>query len=49
MSDEELVAFEPARTATLATVRPDGRPHTAPVWFTLDRTAATPSHRSATS
>ncbi|MEU4895032.1 PPOX class F420-dependent oxidoreductase [Streptomyces sp. NPDC044780] len=45
MSDDELVAFltaEPARTATLATVRPDGRPHAAPVWFTLDRTAATP-------
>jgi hypothetical protein len=25
-----------SRTATLATVRPDGRPHVAPVWFTLD-------------
>ena len=25
-----------ARTAKLATVRPDGRPHVAPVWFTLD-------------
>lgn len=24
-----------ARTATLATVRPDGRPHAAPVWFDL--------------
>ena len=24
------------RTAKLATVRPDGRPHVAPVWFTLD-------------
>ena len=25
-----------ARTAGLATVRPDGRPHVAPVWFDLD-------------
>lgn len=25
------------RTAKLATVRPDGRPHVAPVWFDLDR------------
>lgn len=25
-----------ARTAKLATVRPDGRPHIAPVWFDLD-------------
>ncbi|MGH0037969.1 MAG: PPOX class F420-dependent oxidoreductase [Myxococcota bacterium] len=25
-----------ARTAKLATVRPDGRPHVAPVWFSLD-------------
>ncbi len=25
-----------ARTATLATVRADGRPHVAPVWFDLD-------------
>jgi PPOX class probable F420-dependent enzyme len=24
------------RTAKLATVRPDGRPHVAPVWFLLD-------------
>jgi PPOX class probable F420-dependent enzyme len=24
------------RTAKLATVRPDGRPHVAPVWFDLD-------------
>lgn len=24
------------RTASLATVRPDGRPHVAPVWFDLD-------------
>lgn len=25
-----------SRTGKLATVRPDGRPHVAPVWFTLD-------------
>lgn len=25
-----------ARTASLATVRPDGRPHVAPIWFDLD-------------
>ena len=25
-----------ARTANLATVRPDRRPHVAPVWFDLD-------------
>ena len=24
------------RTATLATVRPDGRPHAAPIWYGLD-------------
>jgi PPOX class probable F420-dependent enzyme len=24
------------RTASLATVRPDGRPHVAPIWFDLD-------------
>jgi PPOX class probable F420-dependent enzyme len=27
---------EPVRTAKLATVRPDGRPHVAPVWIALD-------------
>ncbi len=26
----------PARTAKLATVRPDGRPHVAPVWYDVD-------------
>ena len=39
MSDTELLEFldvGPARTAKLATVRPDGRPHVAPVWFALD-------------
>ncbi len=39
MSDRELLAFltaYPARTAKLATVRADGRPHVAPVWFAVD-------------
>lgn len=39
MSEAELRAFLtalPARTAKLATVRPDGRPHIAPVWYDLD-------------
>ena len=39
MADEEVRAFLttlPARTAKLATVRPDGRPHVAPVWYDLD-------------
>jgi PPOX class probable F420-dependent enzyme len=35
---EELRAFllEGTRTAMIATVRKDGRPHISPVWFTLD-------------
>lgn len=38
MTADEVRAFlgEPARPALLATVRPDGRPHLAPVWFDLD-------------
>jgi PPOX class probable F420-dependent enzyme len=38
MSREEWRAFLLAspRTAQAATVRPDGRPHIAPVWFDLD-------------
>ncbi len=39
MSDAQVHAFLtalPARTAKLATVRPDGRPHLAPVWYDLD-------------
>ena len=38
MSHEERRAFLLAspRTAKAATVRPDGRPHIAPVWFDLD-------------
>ena len=38
MSDEEAFEFVGAvpRPATLATVRPDGRPHIAPVWVAVD-------------
>jgi hypothetical protein len=39
MSEGEVRAFltsVPPRTAKLATVRPDGRPHLAPVWYDLD-------------
>lgn len=38
MTDEEYRSFllGRARTATLATVRDDGRPHAAPIWFDLD-------------
>jgi PPOX class probable F420-dependent enzyme len=38
MSDEDRRTFLLAgtRTGVLATVRADGRPHAAPVWFTLD-------------
>lgn len=38
MTPEETRAFlqEGVRNAALATTRADGRPHVAPVWFTLD-------------
>jgi PPOX class probable F420-dependent enzyme len=38
MTDEEYRSFmlDRARTAVLATVRADGRPHAAPIWFDLD-------------
>lgn len=38
MTGDEWRAFlrEPARPAMLATVRPDGRPHVAPVWIVVD-------------
>ena len=45
MSDEELVALlesDPPHTGKLATVRADGRPHVAPIWFVLDRSATGP-------
>ena len=43
MDDEEVAAFLdalPARTAKLASVRTDGRPHIAPIWYALDRSTA---------
>lgn len=38
LSRAECLAFMMAqpRTGKLATVRPDGRPHVAPIWFALD-------------
>jgi PPOX class probable F420-dependent enzyme len=38
MTDEQRRAFllGGTRTGVLATVRRDGRPHAAPIWFTLD-------------
>jgi len=39
MTDEQVRAFltaSPARTGKLATVRADGRPHVAPVWYDVD-------------
>jgi PPOX class probable F420-dependent enzyme len=38
MTNEEYKSFmlDRARTAVLATVRTDGRPHTAPIWFDLE-------------
>jgi len=38
MTEEEYRSFllDRSRTAVLATVRADGRPHAAPVWFDLD-------------
>jgi hypothetical protein len=38
MTVDEVWAFlgSPVRPAVLATVRPDGRPHAAPIWYDLD-------------
>jgi hypothetical protein len=39
MTDDEIRSFLtalPARTGKLATVRADGRPHVAPVWYIVD-------------
>ncbi|HZS00915.1 MAG TPA: PPOX class F420-dependent oxidoreductase [Chloroflexota bacterium] len=38
MTEAEWRAFlrSPVRTAKLATVRKDGRPHVAPIWYDLD-------------
>ncbi len=47
MTDGELLAFlgsDPPHTAKLATVRGDGRPHVAPIWFALDTTTASPGN-----
>jgi len=41
MSDREVLEFllaSPPRPAVLSTVRPDGAPHAAPVWYDLDGT-----------
>jgi PPOX class probable F420-dependent enzyme len=45
MTDAELLTLLeglPAHTGKLATVRADGRPHVAPIWFALDRSTAGP-------
>ena len=39
MSEAEVAAFlsaVPPRPGVLATVRPDGRPHVAPIWYDVD-------------
>ena len=39
MDDEEVWAFldsRPPHTGKLATTRPDGAPHVAPIWFAVD-------------
>jgi PPOX class probable F420-dependent enzyme len=39
MSDDEVRSFltsDPPHTGKLATVRSDGRPHVAPIWFAFD-------------
>src|SRR5919106_5624800 len=38
LTPDEILAYidEAPRTAHLATVREDGRPHVAPIWVTLD-------------
>jgi PPOX class probable F420-dependent enzyme len=47
MTEDELVELlggTSNHTAKLATTRSDGRPHVAPVWFALDRSAAAPGN-----
>jgi PPOX class probable F420-dependent enzyme len=50
MSEAEARAFlrDGARTAKLATVRPDGHPHVVPIWFVLhgDEIVMTTGNRS---
>ncbi len=36
----DLLGGDPPHTGKLATVRADGRPHVAPIWFVLDPSAA---------
>lgn len=38
MTEDEIYSFLAVgtRTGKLATVRPDGRPHVAPIWFVID-------------
>ena len=42
MDDDQVLAFlsEGARTGKLATVRPDGSPHVAPIWFLVEPDAS---------
>ncbi len=35
-AERKIFLLDRPRTGSLATVRPDGRPHVAPVWFDLD-------------
>ena len=45
MNHDEVVVFLealPARTGKLASVRADGRPHIAPIWYALDHSTAAP-------
>lgn len=47
MTDAELLAFldgDPPHTGKLATVRADGRPHVAPIWFAVDSATAGPGN-----
>ena len=45
MDTDEVLAMllsKPPHTGKLSTVRPDGRPHVAPIWFTVDTATAGP-------
>ena len=45
MDTDEVLAMllsKPPHTGKLSTVRPDGRPHVAPIWFTADTATAGP-------
>ena len=49
MTPEEIKAFllDSAKTAKLASVREDGRPHVVPIWFDLDGDVGAPGATSA--